>query len=68
MSVRQDLTGYSDRELALQFANTQPLYEARILSWETVVELARSRFTFTSAQIDELREWWDEEQDEENPE
>jgi len=65
MSVREDLTGYTDRELTLMFSNDESLYQNRHNTWVGTVEVAYHQFIFNDAQLEELKEWWDEYQEEE---
>ena len=61
---REDLTGYADAELELRFANDEGLYQGRYETWVEVIERAQQEFIFNDAQLDDLKEWWDDYQEE----
>ena len=62
---REDLGQYTDNELALRFANDEGLYQARHLTWAETCFMALETFEPTDAQLDELRGWWDDYQEDE---
>ena len=61
---REDLAVYSDSELALRFANVEALYEHRYATWVDTIRVAMAYYTFTDAQLEDLKEWWDDYQEE----
>ena len=64
MVNREELNQYSDEELALRFANDEGLYQSRHNTWVDTIAVALECFTFTDAQLDELKDWWDDYQEE----
>ena len=64
MGQREELGQYSDDELALRFANDEGLYQSRSETWIYVVSVVIDQFVATDAQLEELKEWWDDYQEE----
>lgn len=57
----QDLTHYRNQELSDQFMNDEYLYDIITSGdWNIVKEMAEDCFTFTSAQLNELQETFNE--------
>ena len=61
---REDLGVYSDGELALRFANVHALYDYKDATWVDTIRVAMAYYQFTDAQLDDLKKWWDDYQEE----
>jgi hypothetical protein len=65
--MRNDIRHYSDEELSINFMNDEGLYSIlqNASSFDEIKELADELFICTLDQLDNLKETWEEEQEEE---
>ncbi len=62
---KENITNYSNEELSLYFLNEESLYNIlQSTDFNNVVETANMFFIYTDEQLEELKETWENEQDE----
>lgn len=61
----QDIRHYSDEELSLLFLNDEYLCSQLYCDWDRVKELCNRLFIYTDEQINDLKETWEQNQEDE---